>query len=61
MYGVEAEGRRAGATGVWVGERKLGAVGVRISEGVSTHGLALNVARHLSGTGSPFSFVVPCG
>ena len=33
---------RPGMTGVWVGDRKLGAVGVRVSGGVSTHGAAFN-------------------
>jgi len=68
--GVEAHGRVAGGTGVWAGPRgpvarKLGAIGIRISEGVSTHGLAMNVARGLATTGgggeSPFSLIVPCG
>lgn len=33
-YGIAARGRVAGATGVWVGERKIAAIGVRISHGV---------------------------
>ena len=50
------------AVGVWVkGEEestaKICAIGVRIRRGVSLHGLALNVARDLSG----FSHIVPCG
>ena len=56
-YGVAAHGRVPGRTGVWVGERKLGAVGVRISGGVTTHGLALNVDTDLSA----FDAIVPCG
>ena len=44
-------------TGVWVGERKLGAVGVRISHGVATHGVALNVATDLR----RFAPIVACG
>jgi lipoate-protein ligase B len=40
-----------------VGDRKLGAVGVRITHGVSSHGLALNVAPDLSW----FDAIVPCG
>jgi len=43
-YGVQAE-RRSGAPGCWVGERKIGAVGVRVESGVAWHGLALNVGR----------------
>jgi lipoate-protein ligase B len=56
-YGVAAHGRVPGRTGVWVGERKLGAVGVRISQGVSSHGLALNVDTDLAA----FAAIVPCG
>lgn len=56
-YGVSARGRVPGRTGVWVGERKLGAVGVRISHGTTSHGLALNVDTDLSA----FDEIVPCG
>ena len=61
-HGVTATGRVTGAPGVWVdaegpAPRKLGAVGVRISGGVSTHGCALNVCTDLSW----FSRIVPCG
>lgn len=56
-YGVAARGRVPGRTGVWVGERKLGAVGVRISYGTTSHGLALNVDTDLSA----FDAIVPCG
>jgi lipoyl(octanoyl) transferase len=50
-------GRRAGMPGVWIGDRKIAAVGVRISQGVTRHGFALNVVNDLS----PFAAVVPCG
>ncbi|HZT06171.1 MAG TPA: lipoyl(octanoyl) transferase LipB [Chloroflexota bacterium] len=43
--------------GVWVGERKIGFVGVAISRGVCWHGLALNVAPDLA----PFDLIRPCG
>jgi lipoyl(octanoyl) transferase len=60
-HGVLAAGRLPGAPGVWVGTgdaaRKLGAVGVRISGGVTTHGAALNVATNLA----CFAHIVPCG
>jgi len=44
-------------TGVWVGERKIGSIGVHVSRGVTTHGLAVNVNNDLQ----PFEWVVPCG
>lgn len=55
-FGVEAT-RRRGLPGCWAGERKLGSVGVRITRGVSTHGLALNVSTELSW----FDAITPCG
>jgi lipoyl(octanoyl) transferase len=55
-FGIEA-GRKAGLTGVWVGEDKLAAIGVRIARWVTSHGFALNVGTDLS----HFSLIVPCG
>ena len=50
--------RRAGLTGVWVGREKIVAIGVRVgSAGVTSHGLALNVAPDLS----HFGGIIPCG
>lgn len=61
-FGVHAHGRVPGATGVWVGDKKLGAVGIKVSDGISTHGLAFNVAKGLADQRrSPFSLIVPCG
>jgi lipoyl(octanoyl) transferase len=43
--------------GVWVGDKKLGSVGIAVRHGVAFHGLALNVNISLE----PFSWVNPCG
>ena len=42
-----AAGRRAGATGVWVGEHKLASIGIACRRWVTFHGLALNVSTDL--------------
>ena len=60
-HGVEAA-LIEGQTGVWVlpgaGEqRKIGSIGVHVSRGVTTHGLAVNVSNDLQ----PFEWIVPCG
>jgi lipoate-protein ligase B len=55
-FGVAAE-RRQGLPGAWVGERKLAAIGVRVTRGVTMHGFALNVNTDLSF----FKLIVPCG
>jgi lipoyl(octanoyl) transferase len=58
--GIEARGRSDDGrdfTGVWVGDRKIGSIGVHVSRGVTTHGLAVNVSKDLQ----PFEWIVPCG
>lgn len=55
-WGVAGE-RAPGRPGVWVAGAKVAAVGVRIRDGVSTHGLALNVSTELRW----FEAIVPCG
>src|SRR5919112_571420 len=54
--GVHAEVRE-GLTGVWVGDRKIGSIGVHVQRGVTMHGFAVNVDGDLQ----PFEWVVPCG
>jgi lipoyl(octanoyl) transferase len=55
-FGIEA-GRIPKLTGVWVGERKIAAIGVHISRWVTSHGFALNVSTDLN----YFQYIVPCG
>jgi lipoyl(octanoyl) transferase len=55
-YGIVAVGRRD-APGVYVEERKLASLGLRIRRGCSYHGLALNVNMDLA----PFDGINPCG
>jgi lipoyl(octanoyl) transferase len=54
--GLEAE-RRAGWTGVWARERKLGSIGIAVRRWVTLHGFALNVSTDLS----RFRAIRPCG
>ena len=50
-------GRSEGFTGVWVGDEKIAAIGVRVARGRTRHGFALNVEPDLS----MFEHIVPCG
>jgi len=43
--------------GIWLGDRKLGSIGIAIKAGISFHGFALNVNNSLE----PFSWIDPCG
>lgn len=54
--GVSA-GRIAGLTGVWVGDEKIAAIGVRVSRWITSHGFALNLTTDLA----RFGMIVPCG
>jgi lipoate-protein ligase B len=55
-FGVAA-GLVEGFTGVWVGNAKIAAIGVKISRGVAYHGFAINVSTDLS----YFGHIIPCG
>jgi len=55
-YGFEA-GRKEKLTGVWVGEEKICALGVKASRWVTIHGFALNMNTNLD----YFNYIVPCG
>ena len=49
--------RRKGAPGLWIGERKIASIGVRVSRHITYHGMAINIQNDLS----IFDFIVPCG
>jgi lipoyl(octanoyl) transferase len=55
-FGVDA-GVIEGLTGTWVGGSKIGAIGVRISRWISSHGFAFNVNTDLD----YFNLIIPCG
>ncbi len=55
-FGVRAR-RDSRGRGVWTDRGKLGAVGIRVRDGISMHGLALNVALDVRA----FELITPCG
>ena len=55
-FRVTAE-RKDGLTGVWVGDEKIAALGVRVTRWITMHGFALNVSPDLT----YYSGIIPCG
>jgi len=55
-FGLVAD-RRAGKTGIWLGTRKIAAIGIAVKRWVTFHGFALNVNTDLAAFGG----IVPCG
>lgn len=55
-YGIES-GRKPEYTGVWVGESKIAAIGIRVSRWVTMHGFAFNINTDLE----LFNGIIPCG
>ncbi len=56
QLGVRSQ-RRKGFPGLWVGEKKIASIGVRISKSVTYHGMAINIQNDLS----IFNYIEPCG
>ncbi|MDP5080080.1 MAG: lipoyl(octanoyl) transferase LipB [Opitutales bacterium] len=56
QFGLETD-RREGKTGIWLGERKICAIGVAVRSWVTYHGFALNVSPNMQ----HFNGIVPCG
>jgi lipoate-protein ligase B len=59
-YGLSGERDPAG-TGVWVGGKKIAALGLTASRWITMHGLSLNADPDLGAEGSGFGGIVPCG
>lgn len=59
-FGIKAQ-CVAGRSGVWIrdekGDRKIAAIGIRVAQGVTMHGFALNICPDLT----PFTQIIPCG
>jgi lipoyl(octanoyl) transferase len=56
LYDLKAD-RISGLTGVWLADKKIAAIGIKVSRWVTMHGFAINVCNDLSG----FQQIVPCG
>jgi lipoate-protein ligase B len=49
--------RKKGLPGLWIGEKKIVSIGVRVSKFITYHGMAINIKNDLS----IFDFLIPCG
>jgi lipoyl(octanoyl) transferase len=56
FYGIQGD-RYTGLTGVWVKEKKLGAIGIKVSKWITMHGFSLNICPDLQA----FHAIIPCG
>ena len=56
LLGVESD-RKKGLPGLWIGEKKIGSIGVKVKKWVTYHGMAINICNDLS----IFKNIVPCG
>jgi len=56
LLGISSQ-RREGLPGLWVGDRKIASIGVRVSKSVTYHGMAINIQNDLS----IFDYITPCG
>ncbi|MGL5510271.1 MAG: lipoyl(octanoyl) transferase LipB, partial [Microcoleaceae cyanobacterium] len=56
FYNIQGD-RYAGLTGVWVNDKKLGAIGIKVSKWITMHGFSFNVCPDLQA----FHAIIPCG
>ena len=56
QLGISSQ-RRKGFPGLWVGDKKIASIGVRVSKFVTYHGMAINIQNDLS----IFDYIIPCG
>ncbi len=56
IYGLRGD-RKAGLTGVWIGDQKVAQIGIKVSRWITMHGFAINVDMDMTG----FERIVPCG
>ena len=55
-YGISAT-RKKGTPGLWIDDHKIASIGLQIKNGISMHGIALNICNQMDG----FAAIAPCG